>query len=87
MIKIKNEQDYLKFSVYKYTAYHRVYAAIETTLHQMIYEQFKGGLRIIHLPQPFRIKSVSGQLPTYPSPDSTLTLACYQVTAVELGEG
>lgn len=43
MVKIKNEQDYLKFSVYKYTVYHRVYAVIETTLHQMIYEQFKGG--------------------------------------------
>ena len=43
MVKIKNEQDYLKFSVYKYTVYHRVYAVIETTLHQIIYEQFKGG--------------------------------------------
>ena len=45
MVKIKNEQDYLKFSVYKYTVYHRVYAVIETTLHQMIYEQFKGGCK------------------------------------------
>ena len=43
MVKIKNAQDYLKFSVYKYTVYHRVYSVIETTLHQMIYEQFKGG--------------------------------------------
>ena len=43
MVKIKNEQDYLKFSVYKYIVYHRVYAVIETTLHQMIYEQFQGG--------------------------------------------
>ena len=31
--------------------------------------------------------SVSGQLPTYPSPNPTLTLACYQLTVVELGEG
>ena len=85
MVKIKNEQDYLKFSVYKYTVYCRVYVVVETTLHQMIYEQFKGGVRIIHLPQPFRINI--SQLPTYPSPDPTLTLACYQLTAVELGEG
>ena len=55
MVKIKNEQDYLKFSVYKYTVYCRVYVVVETTLHQMIYEQFKGGVRIIHLPQPFQI--------------------------------
>ena len=31
--------------------------------------------------------SVSGQLPTYPSPNSTLTLTCCQLTVVELGEG
>ena len=31
--------------------------------------------------------SVSGQLPTYLSPNPTLTLACYQLTVVELGEG
>ena len=31
--------------------------------------------------------SVSGQLPTYSSPNSTLTLTCYQLTVVELGEG
>ena len=31
--------------------------------------------------------SVSGQLPTYPSPNPTLTLSCYQLTVVELGEG
>ena len=31
--------------------------------------------------------SVSGQLPTYPSPSPTLTLTCYQLTVVELGEG
>ena len=31
--------------------------------------------------------SVSGQLPTYPSPNPTLTLTCYQLTVVELGEG
>ena len=31
--------------------------------------------------------SISGQLPTYPSPNPTLTLACYQLTVVELGEG
>ena len=30
---------------------------------------------------------VSGQLPTYPSPNPTLTLTCYQLTVVELGEG
>ena len=29
--------------------------------------------------------SVSGQLPTYPSPN--LTLTCYQLTVVGLGEG
>ena len=31
--------------------------------------------------------SVSGQLPIYPSPNPTLTLSCYQLTVVELGEG
>ena len=31
--------------------------------------------------------SVSGQLLTYPSPNPTLTLNCYQLTVVELGEG
>ena len=31
--------------------------------------------------------SVSGQLPTYPSPNPTLTLTCSQLTVVELGEG
>ena len=31
--------------------------------------------------------SVSGQLPTYPSPNPTSTLACYQLTVVELGDG
>ena len=31
--------------------------------------------------------SVSGQLPIYPSPSPTLTLTCYQLTVVELGEG
>ena len=31
--------------------------------------------------------SVSGQLPTYPSPNPTLTLTCYQLTVLGLGEG
>ena len=31
--------------------------------------------------------SVSGQLPTYLSPNPTVTLTCCQLTAVELGEG
>ena len=31
--------------------------------------------------------SVSGQLPTYPSPNPTLTLTCHQLTVVGLGEG
>ena len=31
--------------------------------------------------------SVSRQLPTYPSLNPTLTLTCYQLTVVELGEG
>ena len=31
--------------------------------------------------------SVSGELPTYPSPYPTLTLTCRQLTVVELGEG
>ena len=31
--------------------------------------------------------SVSGQLPTYPSPNPTLTLTCCQLTVVEFGEG
>ena len=31
--------------------------------------------------------SVSGQLLTYPSPNPTLTLTCYQLTVVRLGEG
>ena len=87
MVKIKNEQDYLKFSVYKYTVYCRVYAVVETTLHQMIYEQFKGGVRIIHLPQPFWINISIWPTAHLPLPDPTLTLACYQLTVVELGEG
>ena len=35
----------------------------------------------------FRSISASGQLPTYPSPNPTLTLTCCQLTVVELGEG
>ena len=31
--------------------------------------------------------SASGQLPTYPSPNPTLTLTCYQLIVVGLGEG
>ena len=31
--------------------------------------------------------SVSGQLPTYPFPNPTLTLTCCQLTVVELGKG
>ena len=31
--------------------------------------------------------SVTGRLPTYPSPNPTLTLTCYQSTIFELGEG
>ena len=30
---------------------------------------------------------VSGQPPTYPSPNPALTLNCYQLTFIELGEG
>ena len=41
--------------------------------------------------EPFQRKigsvSVSGQLPTYPSPNSISTLTCCQWTVVELGEG
>ena len=44
-----------------------------------------------HADTPDQVKSgsisVSGQLPTYPSPNPTLTLTCYQLTVVELGEG
>ena len=35
----------------------------------------------------FRSMSVSEQLPTYPSPNPTLTLSCCQLTVVGLGEG
>ena len=31
--------------------------------------------------------SVSGKLPTHPSPNPTLTVTCHQLTIVELGEG
>ena len=31
--------------------------------------------------------SVSGQRPTYPSPNPTFILTCYQLTVVGLGEG
>ena len=34
-----------------------------------------------------RSMSVSEQLCTYPSPNSTLTLTCHQLTGVGLGEG
>ena len=47
-------------------------------------------LQAKHLPQRVRLNgttSVSGQLPTYPSPNPKLTLTCYQLTFVELGEG
>ena len=41
--------------------------------------------------EPFQRKigsvSVSGQLPTYPSPNSISTLTCCQWTVVELGGG
>ena len=46
----------------------------------------QGGV-VILLISSYRSISVSGQLPTYPSPDPTLTLTCYQLTVVELGEG
>ena len=35
----------------------------------------------------FGSTSVFGQLPTYPSPNPTLTLTCYQLTVLGLGEG
>ena len=40
-----------------------------------------------HRAKNFGSISVSGQLPTYPSPNATLTLTCYQLTIVELGKG
>ena len=46
----------------------------------------QGGV-VILLVSSYRSISVSGQLPTYPSPNPTLTLTCYQLTVVELGEG
>ena len=46
----------------------------------------QGGV-VVLLVSSYRSISVSGQLPTYPSPDPTLTLTCYQLTIVELGEG
>ena len=46
----------------------------------------QGGV-VILLVSSYRSISVSGQLPTYPSPNPTLTLSCYQLTVVELGEG
>ena len=45
------------------------------------------GRVVILLVSSYRSISVSGQLPTYPSPNPTLTLTCYQLTVVELGEG
>ena len=47
----------------------------------------QGGGVVILLVSSYRSISVSGQLPTYPSPNPTLTLTCYQLTVVELGEG
>ena len=44
----------------------------------------QGGV-VVLLVSSYRSISVSGQLPTYPSPNPTLT--CYQLTIVELGEG
>ena len=46
----------------------------------------QGGV-VILLVSSYRSISVSGQLPTYPSPNPTLTLTCYQLTVFELGEG
>ena len=43
--------------------------------------------RRISCPKGFGSISVSGQLPTYPSPNPTLILSCCQLTVVELGEG
>ena len=37
--------------------------------------------------EQYGLISVSGQLLTYPSPNPTLTLTCYQLTLVELGGG
>ena len=34
-----------------------------------------------------RLKQLSGQLPTYPLPNPTLTLTFCQLTVVELGKG
>ena len=49
--------------------------------HEEVYSKF-----LIHFSLSGSI-SVSGQLPTYPSPNPTLTLTCCQLTVVELGEG
>ena len=46
----------------------------------------QGGV-VVLLVSSYRSISVSGQLPTYPSPNPTLTLTCYQSIVVELGEG
>ena len=46
----------------------------------------QGGV-VILLVSSYRSISVSGQLSTYPYPNPTLTLTCYQLTVVELGEG
>ena len=47
----------------------------------------QGGVVIVLLVFSCGSISVSGQLPTYPSPNPTLTLTCYQLTVFELGEG
>ena len=39
------------------------------------------------VPNFFRSLSVSGQVPSYPSPNPTLTFTRCQLTVVELGEG
>ena len=53
-------------------------------LQQMKYQELSS--KLSHT-QGSGLISVSGQLPTYPSPNPTLTLTCYQLTVVELGEG
>ena len=58
------------------------------TLHLLTSPLVKG-LSQLHVPVIFNPldQYQYQQLPTYPSPNPTLTLTCSQLTVVELGEG
>ena len=69
-----------RFSVYLFIFFYIFACFLEGKLKKTKLDQTKQKKKIGSI-------SVSGQRPTYPSPNPTFTLSYYQVTAVGLGEG